>query len=100
MPDSRTMSCIEVRWKPCRAKQAAAASRICLRRAAKWASSTLGTGIHHFGGYLGDRYAVERGGRLVAAQRSKIPLGRLARGDVFARAQPPLGQVARHLRRV
>src|SRR5262245_34556557 len=46
IPDSRTMSCIEVRWKPSRAKQAPAASRICRRRAAKCASSTFGTGAH------------------------------------------------------
>jgi hypothetical protein len=42
IPDSRTMSCIDVRWNPSRAKQRAAAARIWSRRAARWASLTLG----------------------------------------------------------
>src|SRR3954470_22187866 len=88
---SRTMSCIDVRWKPSRAKQAAAASRIWRRRAAKWASSTLGTG---------DRDAVELGRRLVAAERLQIARRGVPRGQVLGQAQAALLQVHRKLPRI
>src|SRR5690348_11446599 len=88
------MSWIDVRWKPSRAKQAAAASRICRRRAAKWASSTLGTAD------LGEGDAVEGGGGLVAPERLEVSHRGVPGGQVRAQHHPALGEVPGQVRRV
>jgi len=69
---------IDVRWKPSRAKHRAAASRICRRRASRWASLTFGIGVPPPGAASPDlrlRDPVERRGCLVAAER-RVPLER------------------------
>src|SRR5580692_3876912 len=92
-PDSRTMSCIVVRWNPLRSKQVSAASRTRRRCAALRASVIRGIGSVTEASH-GD--AIQRRRALGAAQGEKKTCPQLGGRIVAEELETPSGEELRH----